>query len=52
MGEIMNSPNGGKSDVQEQVGISCPTCGTRHDLHKTIGNKSCVTVVEQTLQLM
>ena len=34
MGEIMNSPKGVKSGVPERVSISCPTCGTRHDLHK------------------
>ena len=34
MSEIMISPNGEKSGVQERASISCPTCGTRHDLHK------------------
>ena len=32
MGDIMNSPKGVKSGVPERVRISCPTCGTRHDL--------------------
>ena len=44
--EIMNSPKGMKS------GISCPTCGTRHDLHQITGNQSYVTVSEQTIQHM
>ena len=30
----MKSPKGVKSDVPERVRISCPTCGTRHDLPK------------------
>ena len=33
MGEVMNSPKGVKAGVPEIVSISCPTCGTRHDLH-------------------
>ena len=32
MGEIMKSPNGVKSGMPDRVSISCPTCGTRHDL--------------------
>ena len=31
----MNSEKGVKSGVSERVTISCPTCGTRHDLPKT-----------------
>ena len=50
MGEIMNSPKGVKSDVPERVSISCPTCGTRHDLHKITGNQPYVTVGKQTIQ--
>ena len=50
MGEIMNSPKGVKSCVQERVSISCPTCGTRHGLQKATGNQSYVTVGEQTVQ--
>ena len=50
MGEIMNSPNRVKSAVLERESISCPTCGTRHDVHKITGNQSYVTVGEQTLQ--
>ena len=38
MGEIMNFTNGVKSGDQERVGISFPTCGTRHDLPKTDQN--------------
>ena len=45
MGEIMNSPKGVKSGVPEMVNISCPTCGTRHDVHQ-------ITVSEQTIQHM
>ena len=37
MGEIMNSPKGVKSGVPERVSISCPTCGTRHDLQQITG---------------
>ena len=44
MGEIMNSPKGVKSSVLEIVSISCPTCGTHHDLHQLTGNQSYVTV--------
>ena len=36
MGDIMNSPKAVKSGVAERVSISCPTCGTRHDLQNTI----------------
>ena len=50
MGEIMNSKKGVESGVPERVSISCPTCGTRHDVRKTTGNQSCVTVGEQTVQ--
>ena len=50
MGEIMNSPKGVKSGVPERVSISCPTCGTLHDLHKITGNQSYVTVNEQNIQ--
>ena len=32
MGEIMISPKGVKLGVPERVSISCPTCGTHHDL--------------------
>ena len=32
MGEIMNFLTGVKLCVPERVSISCPTCGTRHDL--------------------
>ena len=32
MGEILKSPRVVKSGVPERVSISCPTCGTRHDL--------------------
>ena len=52
MGEIMNSPEGVKSCVPERVSISCPTCGTRHDLHQITGNQPFVTVSEQTIQHM
>ena len=38
MGEIM------KSGIPERVGISCPTCGTRHDLSQITGNQPYVTV--------
>ena len=38
MGEIKNSQKGVKSGVPESVNISCPTCGTRHELPKTTGN--------------
>ena len=50
MGEIMNSPKGVKSGVPERVSISCPTCGTRHDLPNITGNQSHLTVNEQTIQ--
>ena len=30
----MNSKKGVKSCVPDRVSISCPTCGTRHDLHE------------------
>ena len=43
MSKIMKSPKGVKSGVSERVSISCPTCGTRHDLLKTTGNQSYVT---------
>ena len=49
MGEFMNSIKGVKSGVQERVSITCPTCGTRHDLPKITGNQLLVTVGEQTL---
>ena len=48
----MNSPKGVKSGVPEEVSISCPTCGTRHDLIKTTGNQSYVTVIEYIIQHM
>ena len=44
MGEIMNSPKEVKSGVPDRVCMSCPTCGTLHDLHKISGNQSYVTV--------
>ena len=50
MGEIMNSPKGVKSCVPERVGISFPTCGTRHDVPQLTGNQSYVTANEQTIQ--
>ena len=40
MGEIMNCPKRVKSGVPERVSISCPTCGTRHDLPQLTGNQS------------
>ena len=52
MSKIMNSPKGVKSDVPERVSHSCPTCGTRHDLPKTTGNQSYVTVSEQIIKHM
>ena len=52
MGEIMNSPKGVKSCVPERVSISCPTCGTRHDLSQITGNHLYDTVSEQTIQHM
>ena len=52
MSKIMNSPKGVKSGVPERVSIYCPTCGTRHDLHKITGNQSYVTVSEHTIQHM
>ena len=36
----MNSQKGVKSGVPERASISCPTCGTRHDLPKITGNQS------------
>ena len=48
----MNFPKGVKSGVPERVSISCPTCGTRHDLHKLTKYQSYVTVSEQTIQHM
>ena len=42
MGEIMNTTKGVKSGVN----ISCPTCGTRHDLPKITGNQSNVAIGE------
>ena len=50
MGEIMSSPKGVKSSVPERVSMSCPTCGTRHDLPQITGNQSYVTVSEQPIQ--
>ena len=50
MGEIMNSPKKVKSGVPERVSISCPTCGTRHDVSQITGKQSYVTVSEQTIQ--
>ena len=35
-----------------EIRCSWHTCGTRHDLPKSTGNQSCVTVGEQTLQHM
>ena len=52
MGKIMNSSNGVKSGVPERVSISCPTCGTHHDLPKTTGHQSSATVGERTVQHM
>ena len=52
MGEILNSPNGVKSGIPERVSISFPTCGTRHDSLKIVGNQLYVTAGEQTLQHM
>ena len=51
MSKIMNSPKarGVESGVPERVSISCPTCGTRHDLPKITRNQSNVTVSEQTM---
>ena len=48
----MNSPKGVRSGGPKRVSISCPTCGTRHDLHKITGNQSYVTVSDQTIQHM
>ena len=48
MGEVMNSPKGVKAGVPERVNISCPTCGTRHDLPQITYD----TVGEQTIQHM
>ena len=50
MGEIMSSPKGVTSGAPERVSIPCPTCGTRHDLHKITGSQSYVTVSEQAIQ--
>ena len=44
MGEIMNSAKGVKSGVPEQICISCPTIGTRHDLPQITGALGHVTV--------
>ena len=52
MGEIMNSPKGVTLGAPERVSISCPTCGTRHDVSQITGNQSYVTVSEQTNQHM
>ena len=46
----MNSPKVLKSVVPERVSISCPTCGTRHDLRILTGKQSHVTVNELTIQ--
>ena len=40
----MNSTTGVKSGVPTTVSISCPTCGTRHDLPLITHNQSYVTV--------
>ena len=48
----MNDLKRVKSCVPERVRISCPTCGTRHHLHKITGNYSYVTVSEHTIQHM
>ena len=50
MGEIMNFPKEVKSCVPERESISCPTCGSRHDLPQITGNQTNVTVSEQTIQ--
>ena len=52
MSKIMNSPKGVKAGVPERVSNSRPTCGTRHDLLKTTGNQSYVTVSEQIFKHM
>ena len=52
MAEIMNSPKGVKSGVPERVSIACPICSIYYDLHQITGNKSYVTVSEQTMQHM
>ena len=53
MGEIMNSPKGVKSGVPSGKSEHfLPTSGTRHDLRKITGNRSYVTVGEQTFQYM
>ena len=36
----MNSPKEVKSGFPERVSISCPTCGTRHDLQQITGLQS------------
>ena len=40
MGEIMNFTKGVKSGVPERVSITCPTCGTHHDLSHITGTTS------------
>ena len=53
MAEIMNFLKGMKSSVPERaISISCPTCGTRHDLPQITGNQSYVTAGEQIIQYM
>ena len=52
MGEFMNSQKGVKSGVLERISISCPTCGTSHDLQEITGNQAYVTVSGQTIQHM
>ena len=39
MSRIMNSQKVIISGVLERMSLSSPTCGTRHDLHKIIGNQ-------------
>ena len=48
---IMNSPNGVKSGFLERVSISCPTCGTRHDLYKITGNQSYAQLVNRPFNI-
>ena len=50
MGELMISPKGVKSGVPEIVSISCPSCGTCHNLPQLTENQLYVTVSEQTIQ--
>ena len=52
MGKIKNPPKRVKSCVLERVSISCPTCGTHHDLSQITVNQSYVTVNAQTIQHM